>query len=86
MITVVFRPNFLRQYRKLPSALQQEAKEKIALFRENSNNPQLKGHKLKGKMKGSLSFSVNYRFRIIFEYENPRRVALLAIGDHDVYN
>lgn len=83
---VVFRPNFLRQYKKLHPALQKEAKEKIALLRESPNSSTLECHKLIGKMKGSLSFSINYRYRIIYEYENPHRVALLAVGDHDVYS
>ncbi|MDO8649457.1 MAG: type II toxin-antitoxin system mRNA interferase toxin, RelE/StbE family [Candidatus Peregrinibacteria bacterium] len=85
MIDVVYKTMFLRQYRKLPEALQWEVKEKIELFRNNPRNPSLRTHKLGGTLKGCLSFSVNYEYRIVFYVESKQRVALLAVGDHSVY-
>lgn len=85
MLTVLYKPTFVRQYKKLPEALQQEVKEKIAIFQKNPNHPFLKTHKLKGKLKGFLSFSVNYAYRIIFLYESKNTAVLLTIGDHQVY-
>jgi plasmid maintenance system killer protein len=32
-----------------------------------------------------LSCSVNYRYRIIFEWDDPNTIAVLSVGDHDVY-
>lgn len=69
----------------LPFDLQREAMEKIKLFKENSRNPLLRMHKLKGRLKDRWSFSVNYRFRIVFRYDKPGVAALLAVGDHEVY-
>lgn len=85
MITVLYKPTFVRQYRKLPSALQLEVKEKIELFCKDQKHSFLKTHKLKGKLKGFCSFSVNYEYRIVFQYESKNSAVLLAIGTHDVY-
>ena len=84
---VSFTPQIRRQFKKLPSALQEEALEKIELFKKNPADPMLRVHKLKGEIAGRMSFSVNYRFRIIFMWETPHESAiLLAIGDHALYD
>ncbi len=85
MITVVYRKTFVRMYQRLPADLQLEVKEKIAMFKENPRTPSLRTHKLTGKMKGCQSFSVNYKYRIVFEEDVKGVYALLAVGDHDVY-
>lgn len=83
---IVYTPEFLRSLKKLPHELQEEAIEKIDLFRDLLNHKKLKVHKLKGMLRGRYSFSVNYKTRIIFRYvRKPKEAVLLAIGDHDVY-
>ena len=87
-MNIVYKPKFLRQFKKLPEDLQSEAKEKIALFSKDIHHPFLKTHKLKGKLKGFSSFWVNYKDRIVFQvekHEGEERIALLTIGDHKVY-
>ena len=76
---------FLRQYGRLPRGLQEEVREKIALFRSDQHHPFLKTHKLKGRLRGRWSFSVNYSYRIVFRFEGKGAAVLLAVGDHDVY-
>jgi len=86
-MNVAFAPQFRRQFRKLPRDLQEETAEKIALFKDTKNHATLRVHKLQGKLKGRLGFSVNYRYRIIFMWESPNTSAiLLAIGDHTLYD
>lgn len=85
MIKVVYTPIFVRQYKKLPKALQEEIKEKISLFAEDPFHSFLKTHKLKGRLKGFISFSVNYDYRIVFEWDDKETAALLKVGNHDVY-
>lgn len=85
MPQIQFTPNFIRQLKKLPKALQQEAVEKIKLLEVDPQNNFLKTHKLKGKLKDRWSFSVNYKTRIVFQYTDKQNVVLLAVGDHDVY-
>jgi len=83
---VIFKPAFLRQLKKLEPALQDEAIEKIALFKNSSNHSALRVHALHGPLKGLCSFVVNYRYRIVFVFEKKKiEAVLLAIGDHDVY-
>ena len=84
-IRVLFTPNFIRDYKKLPHSLQEEVKEKIELFKMDPKHPLLKSHKLSGKLKGTFSFWVNYRYRVVFVYDSKNTAALLGVGDHDVY-
>jgi len=84
-IAVHYKPSFLRQFKKLEPVLQDEAREKIELFTKTRNHAQLRVHKLTGRLAGYMSFSVNYRYRVVFKHVSKNTVALLAIGDHDVY-
>lgn len=69
----------------MEDALRHEVYEKIELFKENVRHPSLRTHKLKGKFRGRFSFSVNYRYRIVFRYDKPDEIAFLDVGDHNVY-
>ncbi len=80
-----YKPSFVRALQKLPPSLQHEALGSITLFRQDPFDPSLKTHKLQGKLCGRWSFSVNYRYRIVFRFEGKEHAHLLAIGDHDVY-
>ncbi|MBI4599583.1 type II toxin-antitoxin system mRNA interferase toxin, RelE/StbE family [Candidatus Uhrbacteria bacterium] len=82
---VFFAPSFVRAYKNLPEELKQEVKEKITLFEKNPKQTFLKTHKLKGKLRGRQSFSVNYKYRIVFFTTSTADAVLLAVGDHDVY-
>ncbi|MGB4076384.1 MAG: type II toxin-antitoxin system mRNA interferase toxin, RelE/StbE family [Minisyncoccia bacterium] len=84
---VAFKSSFLRELRKLPKALREEAIEKVELFKDPENHGRLRIHKLSGALAGRMSFSVNYRYRIIFMWEKKNVSAiLLAIGDHALYD
>ena len=84
---VSYAPQFRRQFKKLPTKLQEEVHEKIELFEDERHHEALHVHKLKGSMEGRFSFSVNYRYRIVFMWEKKNVSAiLLAIGDHAVYD
>ena len=83
---ILFTPNFLRQLKKLEPSLREEVLEKIELFQKNKRDTSLKVHKLSGKLKDRYSFSINYRYRIIFTYFSKEEVILTAVGDHDVYS
>lgn len=70
-------------YKGLEPTLKEEVKEKIYLFQDSKNHTSLKVHKLHGDLKNCYSFTVNYKIRIVFEYENKNTVNLLYIGNHD---
>lgn len=82
---VHYKPIFIRQLNKFEGVLREEAIEKIELFKNRENHRQLRVHKLKGRLRDRHSFSVNYKFRIVFSYLSKNEVVLLAIGDHEVY-
>ena len=82
---ISYKPSFVREFKKLPNELQEEALERIDLFKNVKNHKKLKVHKLKGRLKGFHSFSVTYSHRIVFSYESKEEIVFLAIGDHSVY-
>ena len=75
----------MRKFRKLEKDLQEEAIEKINLFKDKNNHKLLKVHKLHGKFSSQFGFSVNYKFRIAFRYISKNKVLFLDIDDHDIY-
>lgn len=83
---ILYRAEFVKAYSRLSTHLQHEVKEKIELFKDIKNHDQLKVHKLHGRLKGRMSFSVNYRYRIIFEYVETDTVVLKTVGDHEIYD
>ena len=85
MIEISYKGTFVKQANKLEKVLLDEVFEKIKLFKNESNHQALKVHKLHGKFKNCFGFSVNYKIRIVFEYEAKNQVVFLAIGDHNVY-
>ncbi len=82
-ISVQYAPTFVRMYKRLDDNLKEEIKDRVALFQNTSNHSKLKVHKLKGILGNTYSFSVNYKIRIVFEYEQKNIVNLLYVGSHD---
>ena len=85
VVIIGYKPSFVRQYRRFSPELQQDIQAAITRFQSDPRDPSLRVHKLGGKLRGFLSFSVNYRYRIVFLYEKKDTAVLLAVGDHDVY-
>ncbi|MCD4704506.1 type II toxin-antitoxin system mRNA interferase toxin, RelE/StbE family [bacterium] len=83
---IIYSSKFAKEYKKLPLFIKIIAEKQEIIFHQNPRNPKLKTHKLKGKFKKYLSFSIDYKYRIIFEFsENKNTVYFHSIGDHDVY-
>ena len=85
MISTTYVPVFIKEFKKLEPSLQDEAIEKIELFKDRKNHKQLKVRKLKGRLKDRYSFSVNYKYRIVFMWLSKNKAVFLTIGDHSVY-
>ncbi len=85
MITLIYAPAFVRQFGKLDKNLQEEIIDKLDLLKNIDNHKLLKVHKLHGQLNGRYSFYINYKIRIIFNWNAEEEVFLLVIGDHDVY-
>jgi len=76
---------FAQEYQRLPLKIKKIAEKKEQIFREDPFDPRLKTHKLKGNLKGFLSFSINQKYRIIFEFVSPKTVWFHVVGDHSIY-
>lgn len=85
VVEIGYKPRFLKQLKKLPQDLQDDVKSAIRRFQEDPDDPTLRLHKLHGHLEGAFSFSVNYSYRIIFDYGQDGRVLLLKVGDHSLY-
>ena len=85
MITVYYSSTFVRLYSGLDPNLKEEVKEAISLFSDAKNHSKLKVHKFAGSLNGRYSFSVNYKFRIVFRYagEQEKVACFLYVGPHD---
>jgi|AntRauTorckE6833_2_1112554.scaffolds.fasta_scaffold10922_4 mRNA-degrading endonuclease YafQ of YafQ-DinJ toxin-antitoxin module len=81
-----FATQFRRDFKKLPTVLQEEVLEKIELFKDIKNHQTLKVHTLHGKMNRACSFSINYRYRVVFVWQIKNKFAILHnVGDHSIY-
>ncbi len=82
---IYYSNKFAREYKKLSPSVKKIAQEKEKLFRKNPFNPALETHKLKGSLKGFWSFSINNKYRIIFEFINKEIIWFHSVGDHSIY-
>lgn len=82
---IFYKPSFIKEFNKLEKDLKEEVLEKIEMFKNISNHKKLKVHKLNGRFNKFYSFSVNYNYRIVFEYKTKKEIHFLDIGDHDIY-
>lgn len=83
---IIYSSKFARGYKKLPNNIKDSAEEQETVFRKNPFDPALKTHKLKGKLNGFLSFSIGYKYRIIFEFSKDKNTAYFhSVGDHEIY-
>ena len=86
MIRIEYSSYFVRKFKKLDPALQDDVIEKIEKFKDSKNHRKLKVHKLGGKLKGQWAFSINFSDRIAFHFSLDKKTAyLLDVGDHSIY-
>jgi len=82
---ILYSSKFAREYRKLPLKIKKIAEEKEKIFRKNPFDPRLKTHKLKGSLKDFFSFSIDQKYRIIFEFIGSDTVWFHSVGEHSIY-
>lgn len=82
---ILVLPRFERQYKKLPDAIREIAKDKVNIFTKEPFDPRLKTHKLHGKLAGQWSFMITHSYRIIFEFVDTETARFYSIGNHDIY-
>ena len=84
---IEYSSHFKNSYKKLSVDIQKKAEEAELVFCQNPFSPRLKTHKLHGKLKDFYSFSIDYKFRIVFKFiKDHDKVLFLDVGDHEVYS
>jgi len=83
---IIYTSQFYRGYKKLPDEVKILAESKEKIFRKDPSNPVLKTHKLHGQFNGFWSFSINSKYRVIFEFGEKSKIYFHAVGDHSVYD
>jgi mRNA-degrading endonuclease YafQ of YafQ-DinJ toxin-antitoxin module len=80
---------FVRSTRRIARKHMQIASElqlTLELLAEDAFHPQLKTHKLKGKLAASLACSAGYDLRVIFQFVKHKgadAILLEGVGSHD---
>lgn len=82
---IYYSSKFEKEYKKLPKKVKLTAEKKEKLFRQDPFCPSLKVHRLTGKLKDYWAFSIDYQYRIIFEFANKDIVWFHSVGTHEIY-
>lgn len=85
MIEVKYTRRFIKSYSRLRSDIKSKVRKRVELFRERRNHSLLKVHKLHGVLEGAWSFTIDFSYRVIFEYLNEKVAIMLEVGDHNIY-
>ena len=83
--TILYHPQFVKEFKKLDHLLQRKAVKIEKQFRLNPLYPSLRLHPLKGRLDGLWSISVTMNVRMIFQRMDNGDVVFLSIGRHDIY-
>lgn len=85
MIRVSYTGAFLRQAKKLEDFVREDFILAAEEFKDRRKHVTLHVHKLHGELSGMYSFSINYHYRVVFEWVSKDEVLFHAVGNHDVY-
>ena len=87
-MTILYHSKFAREYKRLPEKVKDLAEEREQIFRADPFDHRLKTHKLKGPLTGFWSFSINQKYRVIFDFfgKGKDTVCFYSVGAHDIYD
>lgn len=83
---IFYSNSFAKKYKKLPGSIKDIAEKKEKLFRKDPFDPELKTHKLHGRLSSFWAFSINIEYRIIFEFVDKDLIHFHIVGKHDIYD
>lgn len=76
---------FKSQFLALPKNIQKKAVKIERSFRLNPFHPSVRLHKLKGKLKGLWSISIDRKYLIIFKPMEDGVILFISVGVHAIY-
>lgn len=80
-MTIIFRQEFKKSYKKLPSKVRTKAEDRLRLFSKDEFNPILNNHALTGEYKGFRSINISGDLRAVFKREKDS-VLFVALDKH----
>jgi addiction module RelE/StbE family toxin len=86
MIKLAWTKNFeksLKRYIKKHPEKETKIKEKLKLFTEEPFSPELRNHRLSGKLKELRAIVVEYDCRIVFKFIEEDTALIIDIGSHE---
>jgi addiction module RelE/StbE family toxin len=81
-MTIRRTAKFKKQYKKLPSKIQQQFDERLRLFIVSPTDPRLNVHALKGKYDGYWSMNVSGDLRALYRRAGDTIIIFGFIGTH----
>lgn len=84
-MTIAYSSNFQKAYDRLPFDVKEKAKRAERIFRRDPFDVRLRTHKLHGKLAGLRAFWVDWRYRVIFEFDKEDTAYFHTIGGHTIY-
>ena len=83
---ILIHSKFKKEYKRLPKQIKELTDKKIVFFFKDPFDSRLKVHRLHGKMDYLWSFSVDRKYRLIYEILDEKTFRFYTIGTHnDVY-
>lgn len=82
---IYYSSKFAKEYKRLSYRIKLAAEKREIIFRKDPFDPRLKTHKLTGKLKEYYSFSIDYKYRIIFEFARGNIIWFHSVGTHKIY-
>ncbi len=79
---ILFKSSFTKQYKKLPSKVQEKFNERLLLWLSNPADSLLRVHALTGKYTGYWSMNVSGDIRALYKHEGDTIVIFVLIGTH----
>lgn len=81
-MTIEFSKSFKKHYQKLPKPIQEKAKTRLQLFRDNIFHPVLRNHELEGKYLDHRSINITGDYRAVYRKITETLVEFVDIGTH----
>ena len=82
---ILYSRKFAKEYKKLPTKIKLQAESKELVFRKDPRHSSLKTHKLTGRFKEYWAFSIDYQYRIIFQFKEKDIIWFHSVGTHEIY-
>jgi addiction module RelE/StbE family toxin len=77
-----FSKQFKKDFIKLTPKIKAQFQDRLNIFQENQNSPQLNNHKLHGSYDGFYSINISGNIRAIYEQLGKDKVLFIKIGTH----